>query len=136
MNVTTKFKSEGMVEFPHSRSDDIPVHDQEGIVVTITGGVKVRGKQKLKKPVPFHMRFLAMSETTHVKIPLVKHQAIDGSYYAEVDIAFNTMRGRKPVIIQIDPWGRIKKEEKLGKIVRSPSSTPPSPLPPTENGNK
>ena len=123
-----------MIEFPHSRSDDIPVHDQEGIVVTISGGVKVRGQQKLKKPVPYHMRFLAMSETTHVKVPLVKFQAIDGSYYAEVDIGFSITRGRKPIKLQIDPWGRIMKTEKLGKNLRKPFSNPRTPRTPTENG--
>ncbi|KAK3085950.1 hypothetical protein FSP39_011212 [Pinctada imbricata] len=127
--VRKRNREQHMVEFPLSCSDDIPVLDQEHMTVTITGAVKIRGYKKMSKPIPVYMKFLAVSETTHTRVALVKDQKIDGAYYADIDIAFAWPRGRRSIRSQVDPWGRIMLMKDPHSMAASSIHTPGS----TEN---
>ena len=99
--------NQNMTEFPYSVTDDVQVRDQQNIKVTVSGGVKIRARNQK----PIFMTFWSMSDTTHVKVAVVKYREFLGEYFADVDISFD----RRSVKCQIDPWGKILKLEKAPK---------------------
>ena len=96
-----------MTEFPFSDSDDVQIRDQQNIKVTVSGGVKMRARNQK----PICMTFWSMSDTTHVRVAVVKYREFLGQYFADVDISFD----RRSIKCQIDPWGKILKLEKAPK---------------------
>ena len=139
-NVRSRYQGQNMTEFPFSASDDIPIYDQEHMKVSITGGVRIRGRERLSSTRPLFMKFLAMSETTHTRVALVKNQMIDGAYYADVDISFSLTRGRRSIKCQVDPWGRVLRVERQQRSMQqaqapltTSSTTPRAAQAPTTN---
>ena len=88
-----------MTEFPFSVSDDVQIRDQQNIKVTVSGGVKMRARNQK----PIFMTFWSMSDTTHVRVAVVKYREFLGQYFEDVDISFD----RRSIKCQIDPWGKF-----------------------------